>query len=509
MFATEPLTVSTGAGGRRGSRAPDERTTVVASPVLLKGGAVAPVRDGGATRLRGVRHKAVPAPDAGRVPAVAGSFGAPHGRNRRRAGHFNTLAPARSRAVSSGNGLGRCDPRFAKLYVVSKPQRTRRELIRTVALGAGYLAGGISSPAAHVATVRDTRVVSRRPDLYHGWPTLARRSNGELLLVCSGGRESHVCPFGWVEMMRSKNGGRTWGWPRVLMDTAIDDRDAGVCETKQGSLLVTTFTSLAYAEYLDAAKPGDKGRFQDWTEERIAAWRAAHERTPDADREEMLGTWMLRSTDAGASWSAPYRVPVNSPHGPIALSDGRIIYAGKRLWHEKRRIGVADSHDDGRTWRWLAEIPTRDGDDFAEYHELHVVEAATGRLVVHIRNHNKADERETLQTESEDGGRTWSVPHPIGVWGLPSHLLRLGDGRLLMTYGHRREPFGNQARLSEDHGESWSDAMTISADGIGFDLGYPSTVELEDGSLVTVWYERMADSPYAVLRQAAWTISSA
>ena len=293
------------------------------------------------------------------------------------------------------------------------------------------------------------------------------------------------------------------------MDTAIDDRDAGVCETKQGSLLVTTFTSLAYAEYLDGAKPGDKGRFLDWTEERIAAWRSAHERTPDADREEMLGTWMLRSTDAGASWSAPYRVPVNSPHGPIALSDGRIIYAGKRLWHEKRRIGVADSHDDGRTWRWLAEIPTRDGDDFAEYHELHIVEAATGRLVVHIRNHNKANERETLQTESEDGGRTWSVPHPIGVWGLPSHLLRLRDGRLLMSYGHRREPFGNEARLSEDHGESWSDAMTISADGIGFDLGYPSTVELDDGSLVTVWYERMADSTYAVLRQAAWTISSA
>ena len=51
---------------------------------------------------------------------------------------------------------------------------------------------------------------------------------------------------------------------------------------------------------------------------------------------------------------------------------------------------------------------------------------------------------------SLDGGKTWSVPHTIGVWGLPSFLLRLRDGRLLMSYGHRRAPLGNQARISSD-----------------------------------------------------------
>ena len=383
---------------------------------------------------------------------------------------------------------------------------TRRHLIET--LGATAACAAVRPLAATpLARVRDTRTISKRSDLYHGWPTLARRSNGELLVVCSGGRESHVCPFGWVELMRSGDGGQSWGWPRVLMDSSTDDRDAGICETADGSLLVTTFTSLAYVDYLDDAKPGASGRFMNWTADRIDAWKSAHERMTAAQREQMLGTWMLRSTDAGMTWSAPFRVPVNSPHGPIALSDGRVIYAGKRLWHAKRRIGVADSHDDGQTWRWLAEIPTRDGDDFAQYHELHIVEATGGRLVAHIRNHNKANARETLQTESEDGGRTWSTPHPIGVWGLPSHLLRLRDGRLLMTYGHRRPPFGNQARVSENNGDTWSGAMTLSDDGEGFDLGYPSTVELDDGSLVTVWYERMAASPYAVLRQAVWNLA--
>ena len=77
---------------------------------------------------------------------------------------------------------------------------------------------------------------------------------------------------------------------------------------------------------------------------------------------------------------------------------------------------------------------------------------------------------------------------------------------MLMTYGYRREPFGNQARLSEDNGKIWSAPMMISDDGEAGDLGYPSTVELDDGSLVTVWYERMKGSPRAVLRQANWRV---
>jgi hypothetical protein len=107
-----------------------------------------------------------------------------------------------------------------------------------------------------------------------------------------------------------------------------------------------------------------------------------------------------------------------------------VFYAGKELWKGKHRVGVCQSTDDGQTWRWLAELPVRPGDSHEAYHELHAVETARGRLIVHVRNHNRANNGETLQSESSDGGKTWSVPHAIGVWGLPSHLLRLKDGRL-------------------------------------------------------------------------------
>lgn len=376
----------------------------------------------------------------------------------------------------------------------------------------GFLAGGgaslLASAAATAlpvraaapprATLLETKVISQQPEYYHGWPTVCRRRTGELILTWSGRREGHVCPFGTVEMMRSRDGGASWTFPQTLLDSPLDDRDSGAVETAKGTLVVTTFTSLAYDEfYLKKGKHLDDPR-----------WLAAHARLPNEEaRRAELGEWAIRSTDGGVTWSARIDTVVNSPHGPIPLADGRLLYAGKRLWDEEKRIGVAESTDDGQSWSWLAEIPARVGDRFADYHELHAVQCAGGRILVQIRNHNAADRGETLQTESDDGGRTWSTPHSIGVWGLPSHLLRLRDGRVLMTYGHRRKPFGNQARVSGDDGATWSEPVTVSEDGAGGDLGYPSTVELADGTLLTVWYELLAGSSRAVLRQAKWKLA--
>lgn len=377
---------------------------------------------------------------------------------------------------------------------------SRRTFVHATASTGLILLGTRRSVAAR-ANVLETSVIAGN-GRYCGWPTLARRKNGELLLVCSGGREGHVCPFGRVELQRSQDQGASWSYPRVVMDGPIDDRDAGVLETARGSILITTFTSLAYEPILEKAR-----RERSWAADRLDRWQAAHQRVSADERHQALGVWMIRSTDGGVTFSRRSATQVNSPHGPVQLSDGRLLYAGKELWQGDHRIGVSVSKDDGETWSWLATIPTRDGDQHQDYHELHAVEAANGTLVVQIRNHNSKHSRETLQSVSRDGGVTWSTPRSIGVWGLPSHLLRLADGRLLMTYGHRREPLGNQARVSEDHGENWSEPFVISDDGVSGDLGYPSTVELPNGDLLSVWYENMAASPRAVLRQARWRLA--
>ena len=358
------------------------------------------------------------------------------------------------------------------------------------------------------AEVLSHQVISQSPNLYCGWPTLTRRANGELILVFSGGREEHVCPFGRVDMMRSRDNGKTWSWPRTIHDSAIDDRDAGVLETRQGTLLVTTFSSLAYESILEKANSEHSEGKSSWSSEKLDRWNTAHTRLSDSQRQAELGQWMLRSTDGGLSWSQRYRCPVNSPHGPIQLHDGSLLYAGIQLWDDPRGVGVCISEDDGLTWKWKSDLPIRAGDDSRNYHELHAVQCKSGKIILHIRNHNSNQSRETLQSESNDGGKTWSDPHAIGVWGLPSFLLRLKSGRILMSYGYRRKPFGNQARYSDDEGTTWSAPLTLSDDGIGGDLGYPSTVELDDGSLLSIWYERLQNSPRAVLRQARWRIHS-
>lgn len=355
--------------------------------------------------------------------------------------------------------------------------------------------------------VSEVRTISLQNDRYHGWPTLTRRHNGELLVVCSGGRESHVCPFGRVEMIRSADEGKTWSYARTILDGPIDDRDAGIVETKRGTLLVTTFTSLAYEPGLKKAEAAAEQGKPTMDAERMARWQAAHRRLADDERRNNLGTWMIRSEDGGLSWSSAYRVPVNSPHGPVNLQDGRLLYAGIALWEGDRKFGVCTSADDGKTWEWIADLPVRDGDKSSDYHELHAIEAADGRWIVQIRNHNAANKGETLQTHSMDGGRTWVPPYAIGVWGLPSHLLRMSDDRLLMTYGHRRSPLGNQARVSADNGQSWSEPMVIYGDGSSGDLGYPSTVEVAAGEFITVWYEKMPGSSMSALRMAKWQLT--
>jgi len=363
---------------------------------------------------------------------------------------------------------------------------------------------------AQTAQVLETKTITPSEEPYAGWPTVARRANGELWVSWSGGRDGHVCPMGQVRAMTSRDDGVTWTYPRVLLDSPIDDRDSGAMVTAKGTLLITTFTSLAYEEHLAKSMiylPDGKGSsMKSMAPERIARWQAAQNRLTPAERKAELGEWVLRSTDGGLNFSARIPTVVNSPHGPLQLKDGRILYVGKQLWAKEHRIGAAESKDDGLTWTWLSEIPGRPGDDVAsKYHELHAVETDDGRIVAQIRHEGKVDTNWTLQTESADGGKTWTIPRPI-TFGIPSQLLKLRDGRLLMTYGHRRPPFGNQARLSTDHGRSWSEPMIISGDGAAGDLGYPSTVELADGTLLTVWYENMKDLGKAVLRQAKWKV---
>ena len=69
-------------------------------------------------------------------------------------------------------------------------------------------------------------------------------------------------------------------------------------------------------------------------------------------------------------------------------------------------------------------------------------------------------------------------------------------------------PYGIKIMLSRDNGKTWDTDNWLYETTVSTDLGYPATVELKDGSLLTVFYaHETADSP-AVIMQQKWRLEN-
>ena len=367
-----------------------------------------------------------------------------------------------------------------------------------------------SSTHRHLKT--EHGIVCRRPGErfgYFGWPTVARLDDGILIVASSGLRAHHICPFGKTVLNVSKDDGRTWSAPRIIQDSLIDDRDAGILSLGGPNLLVSWFRGDTRPQ-LD----------NDWipAEER-KTWPAVFASWTDAAVNALTGSWVMCSGDGGATWGAPVRVPVSAPHGPIRLRSGDLLYLGKPYgtWDDMHNamITAVRSADGGRTWQGLGTVPVCEKTDPANYHEPHVIELPSGRLlgIIRIEDHEgKTLENagipsfSMMQTESDDSGRTWSKAKPLGFHGSPPHLLRHTSGTLVLTYGYRTDACGQRVAFSRDDGATWEHDWIIRDDGPDADLGYPSTVELADGSLYTVCYQKAASNENCSLLWSRWQL---
>ena len=65
-------------------------------------------------------------------------------------------------------------------------------------------------------------------------------------------------------------------------------------------------------------------------------------------------------------------------------------------------------------------------------------------------------------------------------------------------------PFGIKAMFSSDGGKTWDIGNDIYVNNVNYDLGYPSTIELKDGSLLTVFYAHQGEGHPAVIMQQKW-----
>ena len=113
-------------------------------------------------------------------------------------------------------------------------------------------------------TIHWSKPICKEPDDYLGWGTIARKDDGELLAVFSGRRESHWCPYGVNEIIRSSDDGETWSDPEIINNTPLDDRDTGLLVMRSGVVIMSWFTGAGWQ---------DLERYRERTDDRtISAW---------------------------------------------------------------------------------------------------------------------------------------------------------------------------------------------------------------------------------------------
>lgn len=297
------------------------------------------------------------------------------------------------------------------------------------------------------------------------WPNLTLLKDGSLIASIFN-HPSHGLGEGDVECWASSDGGRLWKLRGVAAphEPATNRMNVAAGMAHDGSLIVLA-----------------------------SGWGGPN------FRGKILAPWVNRSADGGKTWERSDKVTLPGgleylvPFGDVVASSGKTLAAS--FYHEqkdwsaspdpkRKRHGTSYllfSQDDGRSWGDAAVIAQDD------YNETAVLRLASDRWLAASRTFQ--DGHLDLYV-SRDEGRTWTKSGPLTLPSHhPAHLLKLGNGDVLLTYGIReRNHQGIGIRLSTNSGLTWkAPARLIDLEGTT-DGGYPATVQLPDGSLVTAYY---------------------
>ena len=306
------------------------------------------------------------------------------------------------------------------------------------------------------------------------WPVIQSLPDGRLGVVTRDG-DFHIGERGRLVFVTSPDGGESWSHDSVISADGPDNRDPAFGVAPDGTLVACFIKWDLYGEEV-----------QD----------------PAKGRGKSTPLYITRSTDGGETWSrgelmheqgheewsgaqdtgpdTPNRF--YSAFGKIlTLSDGTMLM-GYHV-HQFEPPGhaaafVVRSSDNGRTWTDQSNIAK-------DFLETALCDLGDGHLIAVMRSNA------LWQSDSYDGGYTWSDPHQVtDDMEFPGDILRLQDGRLLLTYGRRVPPYGVQGMVSRDEGKTWDrdHKIFLVGDCSSTDCGYPSSLQREDGAIVTVYY---------------------
>jgi hypothetical protein len=334
------------------------------------------------------------------------------------------------------------------------------------------LAGLLIAPAALPAAVPAPRVelldqVVAVKDVC-AWPKLTLLPDGDLVAAVYN-QPVHGARPGDVDVYASTDAGRTW--------------------SRRGTATHHTGNTARFNHAIGATRGGDLFVVSGgWNYDGPDA-RGAYK------KKKLLRPTASRSRDGGRTWTISARFPDGAdgmtlvPFGNVETgADGALrVAAYSYNTAVKPRVDVcytAVSRDHGSTWT-LGSVVGRPAAN-----ETDVMHLGGGKWLAAARNLGPTGQRghSTDVYASDDDAKTWRLlATPTASNQHPADLLKLGDGRVLLTVGDRRSPRGVSVLVSADQGRTWSASVLITRD-ISGDCGYPSTAQLKDGTLVTVFY---------------------
>lgn len=320
---------------------------------------------------------------------------------------------------------------------------------------------------------------------------IIRLKNGDLLIMTREASE-HYASDGDIVMLRSKDGGKTWGDRQVIGAESSDERQGCAVQMNDGTIVMGVYYNDLYNV------DGTYGAYFNWKTQKEEA------RKTDPGKR-YLGAYIITSDDNGYTWSKPQYLdtkdmPFKNLEGPtdapLELPDGSILmgviaYSPNGQAGNKASV-MLRSEDKGKTWKYISTMADDPEDKLGGFMEPGIVRTKTGRIVTVMRNHGQ--DHAMYATYSDDDGKTWAPVQKTSMIGHPADLIQLSDGRVMVTYGIRTgphaKPGGIRACFSSDNGKTWdiSAETQLRNDFLNWDTGYPESVELPDGQVLTVYY---------------------
>lgn len=313
---------------------------------------------------------------------------------------------------------------------------------------------------------------------YQSFPTVTRVGKGHVLIAWRDGRvdrewqdyrDSHG-DRGDIFVADSFDEGRTFEEPRMVVDhrweeTSEFDAIATGLGHNQVLLITRTHEDERYDSYWSISRDGGQN-FMDRRVLRTDGLGIEHTR----DDRFIVACYSHALPDPDGRG---YLLPLYAVIGP----DVQAVGLG--------RLDTAESMLHKHGWIWEGAYRS------CYFNEFAALPLEDGRLMAIIREEPCISG--LYRSYSQDFGRTWTEPEPIGIFGEAPYLLQLQDKRIMAVFRGLGNTRGEANYLgltvTDDNGATWSEPYKLETyDGGRFHGGYGDLLLTESGQILAIYY---------------------